>query len=169
MPETSDISFISTSPENTRDLARAIAAFCSGGEVFLLDGDLGAGKTCFTQGLGAGLGVGEDITSPTFVLHCQYQGRLELNHIDAYRLEDDTHVEALGFDEFFADNNCVTVIEWPQMLEKILPMGCIHVYISSLSSNEREFKFSASAKPALDFISALGKNSDILKETATKE
>lgn len=151
----SQIIFTTESPEQTRALAAALAGLCDGGEVFLLDGDLGAGKTCFTQGFGMGLGVMEDITSPTYTLHCQYEGALELNHIDAYRLEDDEHVEALGFDELFVEGRSVTVIEWPQMLQKILPHGCVHVYIRTTSETGREFCFTAEARPATDFISKL--------------
>ncbi len=158
------VRFRTRSPEETRQLGEAIARLCEGGEVFLLDGDLGAGKTCFTQGLARGLDVPGEVTSPTFVLHCQYSGRLELNHIDAYRLEDAPNLGGLGFDELFGDPANVTVIEWPQMISALLPKGCVHVLIRTVTQEAagapvgeaaREFLLEATHAPAYALIERL--------------
>lgn len=144
------------SPEATRRLGEAVARLCTGGEVFLLDGDLGAGKTCVTQGIARGLDVSGDVTSPTFVLHCQYLGRLELNHIDAYRLEGAENLAGLGFDELFGAPDNVTVVEWPQMLGDAFPRGCIHVLIrTGDSASSREMTFEAKQEPGYAFINKL--------------
>lgn len=159
--------FRTNSPEETRQLGEAVARLCAGGEVFLLDGDLGAGKTCFTQGLARGLEIPGEVTSPTFVLHCQYQGRLELNHIDAYRLEGAPNVTGLGFDDLFGDPSNVTVIEWPQMIENLLPRGCVHVLIRAVAQvpadaqaqqegcGLREFILEATHAPAFGLLERL--------------
>lgn len=144
-----------SSPEETREFGQKIAKACKGGEVFLLNGDLGAGKTCFTQGLAAGLQVKEAVTSPTFVLHCQYEGRLQLNHIDAYRLEDAVNVFDLGFEEYFGHEGCIAVIEWPEMIEDTLPEGAITVHIEATGEFTREFSLSADKNPGQDFIKSL--------------
>lgn len=110
--------FTSASPGATRELAAALGRQCRGGEVILLIGDLGSGKTCFAQGLALGLGVPSEmrVTSPTFTLHAEYKGRLLLNHLDLYRLDDEAMLEGLGLDEMLADGRAVTAIEWPELL-----------------------------------------------------
>jgi len=100
----------------TQALAAAVADVLGDGDLIVLTGDLGAGKTCFTQGLGRALSIDEAITSPTFVLLAVYEGRLRLNHLDVYRLDDPTDVLDLDLPEL-AERG-VTVIEWG---EKIAP------------------------------------------------
>ena len=87
-----------TSPEETRSVAECLGRLCRGGETLLLNGDLGSGKTCFVQGLARGLGVpsGIVVASPTFTIHAEYIGRLVLNHLDLYRLDDPVSQEGLG-------------------------------------------------------------------------
>ncbi len=110
--------FLSGSPDATRALARRVGELCLGGEALLLFGDLGAGKTCFVQGLAAGLGVPAAlrVTSPTFTIHAEYPGRLVLNHLDLYRLDDPVSAESLGVGDMLADRTAVTAVEWPEML-----------------------------------------------------
>lgn len=110
--------FLSSSPERTRALAALLGSVCRGGETVLLFGDLGAGKTCFVQGLALGLGVPSSmpVTSPTFTLHAEYRGRLYLNHLDLYRLDAAESLERLGVGDLLADREAVTAIEWPELL-----------------------------------------------------
>lgn len=108
----------SSSPDETRQIAAALGSLCGGGELFLLYGDLGAGKTCFVQGLAQGLEVDPAlrVTSPTFVIHAEYPGHLLLNHLDLYRLDDPTSLEGLGLDDMLSDSGAVMAVEWPEML-----------------------------------------------------
>lgn len=106
------------SVEETQDLARRIAQLLQPGDVITLEGDLGAGKTSFTQGLAQGLGIADVVNSPTFTIIKEYQGRLPLYHMDVYRVGDE--MEDLGYDEYFYGEG-VTVIEWASMIESILP------------------------------------------------
>lgn len=106
-------------PERTRALASAIAPLLVAGDVVALAGELGAGKTCLVQGLAAGLGVAERVTSPTFVLVRSYRGRLPLVHCDVYRLERLADVTDLG-DEVM-DPDAVTCIEWGDTVAPLLP------------------------------------------------
>ena len=106
-------------PDDTRALARALAAVLVDGDLLVLDGDLGAGKTCFTQGLGAGLGVTDPITSPTFALANRYRGRVTLHHLDAYRLEGEADTLDLELDDLLETG--ITVVEWGNRIAGALP------------------------------------------------
>jgi tRNA threonylcarbamoyladenosine biosynthesis protein TsaE len=101
----------SGSPAETDALARRVAALLTAGDVVLLAGDLGAGKTAFARGLGAGLGVTEPVVSPTFTLARVYAGRLRMVHVDVYRLDTVHELLDLGLDDLAADD-AVTVVEW---------------------------------------------------------
>ena len=106
-------------PAATRALAAELAARLVDGDLVVLTGDLGAGKTCFTQGLGLGLGVEDRITSPTFTLVATHEGRLRLNHLDVYRLEGPGDTLDLDLPDLLEDG--VTVIEWGERIDSVLP------------------------------------------------
>lgn len=111
--------FRMTTVDATRELGAAVAGLARPGDLLLLVGDLGAGKTAFTQGFARGLGIDEPITSPTFTLARSYQGRLKLHHLDVYRLEHVSEAEDLGLGELMEDG--VTVIEWGDTIAPVLP------------------------------------------------
>jgi tRNA threonylcarbamoyladenosine biosynthesis protein TsaE len=119
------IAFTSSAKE-TGLLAAAVAELVRPGDLLLLAGDLGAGKTTFAQGFGAALGVTERITSPTFTLVSQYSGRLELNHLDVYRLDQVEEVLDLGLAEML-DEGGVTLIEWGDTIIPALPADYLEV------------------------------------------
>lgn len=111
----------SRSPEETRRLAVALSPLLRPGDVVALGGDLGAGKTTFVQGLAAGLGIMERVTSPTFILLREYvSGRYPLVHMDVYRLDRMQEVVDLGYDEFL-DPSYIVVVEWGDMVAPLLP------------------------------------------------
>lgn len=104
--------FISESEQQTIELANEFAKTLKGGEVILLNGELGAGKTTFSKGLAKGLGIEETITSPTFTLLNIYEsGRLKLYHFDMYRLAEESDLD-YGFDEYYGEKGSVCLIEW---------------------------------------------------------
>jgi tRNA threonylcarbamoyladenosine biosynthesis protein TsaE len=108
------------SPEATQAVAAALGELLVGGDLVLLVGDLGAGKTAFTQGLARGLGVVERVTSPTFTIVQEYEGRLRLAHVDVYRLDRVQDLYDLGFEEL-VDDDRVTVVEWGDLVEQVVP------------------------------------------------
>ncbi|MEJ6400277.1 tRNA (adenosine(37)-N6)-threonylcarbamoyltransferase complex ATPase subunit type 1 TsaE [Nicoliella lavandulae] len=113
-------------PEATMALGKALAPFLSPEDLILLDGDLGAGKTTFTKGLAAGLGIKCNVKSPTFTIIREYQdGRLPLYHMDAYRLDDGSGDE-LGLDEYF-NGDGVNVVEWSKFVEDELPDNYLRI------------------------------------------
>ncbi len=118
-----DFTARSTGPSDTAVIAQAIAAVLEPNDVLVLGGDLGAGKTTFTKALGAALGITEPITSPTFTLHQQYEGgRLVLNHLDVYRIDQIDEVIDLALPELFESGGAV-VIEWGDTIGPALPAG----------------------------------------------
>lgn len=119
---------ITHSVDETRALARALAELARPADLLLLVGDLGAGKTAFCQGYAAGLGVEGPVTSPTFTLVNHHQGRLLLNHVDVYRLDQLDEVTDLGLEELL-DGACVTVIEWGDAIRPALPADYLEIQL----------------------------------------
>jgi tRNA threonylcarbamoyladenosine biosynthesis protein TsaE len=117
-----------TSAEETRAVAAALGSQLVAGDLVLLVGDLGAGKTAFAQGLARGLGVEEPVTSPTFTIVQEYAGRLPLAHVDVYRLDRVQDLYDLGFDEL-VDGEGVTVVEWGDLVEQVVPAEHVVVRI----------------------------------------
>lgn len=129
--------------EDMEKLASSLAAQAQANDVYLLKGDLGAGKTTFSQFFGKALGVTRTINSPTFNIIKSYQGRLPFHHMDCYRLEESE--EDLGFDDYFY-NEGVTLIEWPQMIEEFLPESYMTIEINRISDSSREVILTATGK-----------------------
>jgi len=127
---------ISHSADETRAAGARLGARLGAGAVVACIGELGAGKTCFLQGLARGLGVESPVTSPTFVLINEYRGRVPVHHLDAYRTESLLEVLDLGIDELMHGDG-VTVIEWADKLLPILPTHAITVTIDGLGDEPR--------------------------------
>ncbi|MFK2827185.1 tRNA (adenosine(37)-N6)-threonylcarbamoyltransferase complex ATPase subunit type 1 TsaE [Bacillus sp. B190/17] len=131
----SRITFSTASAEETQAFAEKLAQLLKPGDVILLEGDLGAGKTTFTQGLAKALGVKRTVNSPTFTIIKEYQGRLPLYHMDVYRLNDAE--EDLGFDEYFYGEG-VCVVEWAHLIDQQLPNDYLKVHIFHKGNDQRE-------------------------------
>lgn len=141
-----DISFtvVTRSPEETAALAERLGAAAAAGTVLCLVGNLGAGKTLFTQGFAKGLGVTGEVTSPTFALMNQYCGRLPVTHFDLYRLERKDELDEIGFYEYAEDDRGVVLIEWADKFPDALPEPHIRLEIErGETENERRLAFSA--------------------------
>lgn len=132
--------FISKSEKDTSKIANKFEKFLKGGEVVVLNGDLGAGKTTFTKALCKALKVKENVTSPTFTLMNIYtSGRLVLYHFDMYRLEDESEAQELGLNDFFYSNG-VCMIEWAENIKNLLPKKLITINIEKLGETSRKFE-----------------------------
>jgi len=134
---------ISDSPENTALLGEKLGALLSGGEIIGIEGELGAGKTCFIQGLARGLGISQDqyVRSPTFTLINEYKGKIPLYHFDLYRLDGVDEIIGLGYEEYFWGNG-VTAIEWFEKLDGIKPKELLRLEIKIVGELARELHFS---------------------------
>lgn len=118
-----------TAVDQTQDLAAAVAALARPGDVVVLAGDLGAGKTAFVQGFGRGMGVPDRITSPTFTLVHVYEGRLPVHHLDVYRLGQLSEALDLGLPEML-DEGGVVLIEWGDAILPVLPHDYLEVRLT---------------------------------------
>ena len=126
-----ELELATTSAQDTRRLAATVAASLRVGDVISLTGELGAGKTCFVQGAAAALGVTERVTSPTFLLRRDYQGRVPVVHVDVYRLDTLREASELGLDEV---ERSVTFIEWGDAMQPLLPAGHLEIMFSALET-----------------------------------
>src|SRR5690554_1076412 len=106
--------------KETKEFGEKLGKLLEGGDLLSLTGDLGAGKTTLTKSIGIGLGISDYITSPTFTLINEYKGRVRLYHFDVYRLEDEEDLLDLGYEDYFYSNG-VTIVEWGDKIEDILP------------------------------------------------
>lgn len=119
----------SASPEETFALGRAMGERVQPGQIICLNGDLGVGKTVFTQGLAAGLGIAEPVNSPTFtILQVYEEGRIPLYHFDVYRIADVEEMEEIGYEEYFYGSG-VCLIEWSCLIEEIIPPDAVQITI----------------------------------------
>ncbi len=125
------------SVDETRDLAHALASLARPGDVVVLAGDLGAGKTAFAQGFGSGLGVADRITSPTFTLVHVYEGRLPVHHLDVYRLEHLSEALDLGLPEML-DEGGVVLIEWGDAIAPMLPRRHLDIEVRRAKDPDSE-------------------------------
>lgn len=117
------------SPEETFELGKKIGEAAKPGQVYTLNGDLGVGKTVFTQGVAAGLGITEPVSSPTFTIVQIYEeGRLPFYHFDVYRIGDIEEMEEIGYDDYFFGEG-ICLIEWAELIRDILPEKRIEITI----------------------------------------
>ena len=135
-----ELTLVSSTAEETRKIGERLAPLLGEGSLLTLNGELGAGKTTFTQGLAKGLGITRNVTSPTFTILKSYKGDLPLYHIDAYRLEDIS--QDLGFEEYM-DSDGVCVIEWSGFISDILPEERLEAVLTINDDDTRTIAFKA--------------------------
>jgi len=141
----------SHSPEQTQKLGRRIGELALPGDVFLLAGELGAGKTCLTQGIAWGLDINEYTLSPSFVIMRELYGQLSLYHIDLYRLDRVEESMDLGLDDYLYGRG-VCVVEWAEKALSILPTEHLLIKIGYLSDTERSFQMEPSGQRYLEIV-----------------
>lgn len=127
---------MSKSPQETEQIAEKLAQTLSGTEVIAMFGGLGAGKTAFTRGLARGLGIDDGVSSPTFALVNEYEGKFTVYHFDMYRVSTWDDLYSTGFFDYI--DNGVMIIEWSENIEEFLPKNHITITINHISENERE-------------------------------
>lgn len=129
---------ITKSIEETQVIAKLIAPKLKGGDILLLRGDLGAGKTTLTKALCEALGVEQQVTSPTFTIVNEYDGKFKINHFDMYRVNSIMEAMEFGFDEMIMDCGSINIIEWPDVVMDILPNELIEIDIKRVDDSSRE-------------------------------
>lgn len=158
--EMTGLKFVSHSQEQTQRLGRRLGELAQSGDVFLLTGNLGSGKTCLTQGIAWGLGVTEYAFSPSFVIMREYHGRLTLYHIDFYRLDRIEEIADLGLDEYLYGKG-VCVVEWAEKGLAALPEEHLLVNLSYISDAERSIGLEPKGKRYAQLLKTL--NPDLKK------
>lgn len=128
----------SYSYEDTSKIAAEIAQDLKGGEFIAMYGDLGAGKTAFVQGVAKALGIDRPVTSPTFTIVNEYEGRLTLYHFDVYRIEDSEEMYEIGYDEYISSGG-VCIVEWAELIEDLFPDEYIKITI--LKDVDKDFDY----------------------------
>jgi len=146
---TNRLELISHSPEQTQKIGTHIGELALPGDIILLVGELGTGKTCLTQGIAWGLDIKEYAASPSFIIVRELYGRLPLYHIDLYRLDHIEEIVELGLDDYLYGNG-VCVVEWAEKGLSVLPKEHLLIQISYLSDTERSFQFKPSGKRYLE-------------------
>ena len=128
------------SVDETTQLGIKLGSLLKAGDIICLTGDLGTGKTHITKGIAKGLGITDNITSPTFTIVNEYEGtNLKLNHFDVYRVSDPDEIYAIGFDDYiFSD--AVSIIEWANYIEEILPEDLLHIKIEKDLSKGEDYR-----------------------------
>ena len=131
--------YITNSAQETFELGRAIAESIEPGSVITLNGDLGTGKTVFSQGFASGLWIDDNVNSPTFTIIQIYEdGRMPLYHFDVYRIGDVSEMDEIGYEDYFYGDG-VCLIEWAELIEEILPENRIDIFIEK--DTERGFDY----------------------------
>lgn len=133
--------------EETRDLGKKLASSLKGGEIICLEGDLGSGKTTFSQGILEGLGAEGSYTSPTFLVMKQYEKKIpnknqikNIYHVDTYRVGTEDILN-LGWEEITNSKENIVIVEWPERIREILPEICIKIKFESIDENKRRIIF----------------------------
>jgi tRNA threonylcarbamoyladenosine biosynthesis protein TsaE len=151
---------ISKSAEQTNELGEHLGRMLQQGDIICLTGDLGAGKTAFTKGIGTGLDIKEFITSPTYTIINEYEGRIPLFHFDVYRLEGVDEMYELGYEEYFFGDGAV-VVEWADLVKDIIPQERLWITIlRGKEENSREILFDASGTRYQNILKELEQYAD---------
>lgn len=142
-------------PEDTRKLGERLGRLLRAGDVILLAGELGAGKTTFVQGLARGMGYAGSVSSKSYVLLGEYAGPVKLYHADLYRLETPEQVQELALEEVCSDG--ALALEWPERAEEVLPPEHLRVQFEVTGENSRSLRLSANGERARELMTALAR------------
>src|SRR5512141_2536043 len=153
--DTHTMDVFSRSPEHTRHIGAQLGRSLQTGDVICLQGDLGAGKTTFVQGIALGWGSVDAVSSPTFIIVNMYRGEdsKELFHMDAYRLDSTPEAEELDLDSMLAQGPLI--IEWPERMDGLVPDERLWISLEHINEEEREMKFKASGKRYDDLLQVI--------------
>jgi tRNA threonylcarbamoyladenosine biosynthesis protein TsaE len=156
-----ELTLDTTSPEGTIRLGAAIGRLCEPNTTIALQGPLGAGKTQLTKGIAEGLGITDRgrVTSPTFVLEQEYDGRLKIRHLDAYRLTGPADLWDIGIDEMCKAGG-VVVLEWPERAAEALPRDTLWVYLEPTGEQSRRLRFISHGTQSAKLLERLRKAVD---------
>ncbi|OGO04429.1 MAG: tRNA (adenosine(37)-N6)-threonylcarbamoyltransferase complex ATPase subunit type 1 TsaE [Chloroflexi bacterium RBG_13_54_9] len=154
------LSLISNSTDETQQIGRRLGELAQAGDLLLLVGELGTGKTCLTQGIALGLGIDDYITSPSFVLIREHKGRLPLYHIDLYRLDKAEEILDLGLDDYLSGPG-VCVVEWADKALDFFPKEHLLITLNHLDETKRTLHLQAKGQRYEDILSQIDRISSM--------
>ena len=152
------LQLISHSPEQTQSLGKHLGKMAQAGDLYLLTGNLGSGKTCLTQGVAWGLGVEEYAFSPSFIIVREYHGRLPLYHIDLYRLDRIEEIVDLVLEEYFCGDG-ICVVEWADKGIDVLPRENLSIKLNYISTADRSLDVEANSERYVQLLESLKEES----------
>ncbi|TET10534.1 MAG: tRNA (adenosine(37)-N6)-threonylcarbamoyltransferase complex ATPase subunit type 1 TsaE [Candidatus Atribacteria bacterium] len=135
-----NLTIITKSPEETKNLGKEVSKLAKPGDLLAFYGELGTGKTCFIQGIARGLKVKDYVTSPSFTIINEYQGKIPIYHFDLFRLDNAEEILELGYKEYFYGEG-LTVIEWAEKIEQLLPKEYLGIKIKFKDRYQRTISF----------------------------
>ena len=151
---TTELELVSHSSDETHAIGAQLGQHAQPGDVLLLTGELGAGKTTLTQGIAQGLDVAERPRSPTFVMATEYHGRLPLYHLDLYRVDHVAELGELGLDEYLSGEG-VTVVEWADRAPHAFPADCLWISLESIDEDTRRLSMTADGDRHVALLASL--------------
>ena len=151
-----NLTIITKSPEETKNLGKDVSKLVKTGDILAFYGELGAGKTCFIQGISLGLEVKDYVTSPSFTIINEYQGKVPIYHFDLFRLNNVEEILELGYEEYFYGEG-LTVIEWAEKIEQLLPKEHLKIDIKFKYRYERTISFISQGDRFNKFLKELSK------------
>ena len=149
-----ELSIVTHSAQETGDLGEALGALARPGDLLLLSGDLGTGKTCLVQGIARGLGVQTAVRSPTFVFATEHMGRLPLYHVDLYRVDDPREADGLGLDDYI-EGDGVCAVEWADRAIDLFPADHLLIEMTHVGIDDRSLRFLPSGQRYMELLSRL--------------
>ncbi len=149
-----ELTIVTHSARETGDLGEALGALARPGDLLLLSGDLGAGKTCLVQGIARGLGVQTAVRSPTFVFATEHMGRLPLYHVDLYRVDDPREADGLGLDDYIEGDGVCTV-EWAERAIDLFPVDHLLIEMAHVGIDDRSLRLLPSGQRYTELLKEL--------------
>ncbi len=131
--------FETYTPEETEAIGEKMGRAAQMGQIYCLSGDLGVGKTVFTKGFAKGLGVTEHVTSPTFAIVNEYEGRLPLYHFDVYRISCEEEMEDTGYEEYFYGQG-VSLVEWAELVQELIPQDAVWITVEKDYTKDDDYR-----------------------------
>ena len=149
-----ELTLVTYSAQETGELGEALGALTLPGDLLLLSGDLGAGKTCLVQGIARGLGVKTVVRSPTFVFATEHMGRLPLYHVDLYRVDDPREADGLGLDDYI-EGDGVCAVEWAERAVDLFPADHLLIALAHVGPDDRSLRLIPSGRRYVELLNGL--------------
>ncbi len=154
-----NLNIITKSSEEMKNLGKEVGKLAKSGDLLAFYGELGAGKTCFIQGISRGLEVKDYVTSPSFTIVNEYQGKIPVYHFDLFRLDNTEEIFELGYEEYLYGEG-LTVIEWAEKVEHFLPKEHLKIYIEFEDRGRRKISFIPQGERFEEYLKELKKIED---------